>query len=313
MLVFSFLTLNRFRNQSTLAYCFEMISYSKVCEILTDAVSMTTDFCPPFTVIPSDDIPTEGISDSYGIKYKVQKNYDKWANHSRHSIFSELVCRGYCEIDNFTGNDLLRILCNIISKKIDDGSYAYKPGDVLYFSKNRNAYAGIMFTKSKPVTKTSARSLFKNEEYIKYKYLYNKLFDDRLVKYYRKKPHKYQEYYSQKYVEEFRRVAEDWFSHFLNTKMKDYGDLPVFLFGDQFFGMLVTIAYRIGSRGNPRYMREPLNIDIPFAACIKFAFDNSQTGKVTALCGEIGMKPANFMWKERAKSIKDTAEELIKW
>ena len=129
----------------------KMISYNKVCEILTEAVPMTTDFCPPFTIIPSDDIPTEGISDSRGIKEKVQENYDKWANDPRHSISSELVCRGYWEIDDFTGNELLRILCNIISKKIDDGSYAYEPGNVLYFSRNRNAYAAIMFTKTKPV------------------------------------------------------------------------------------------------------------------------------------------------------------------
>ena len=172
-----------------------MINYSKVCEILTDAVPMTTDSCPKFKIIPSNDIPTEGISDSYGIKYKVQKNYDKWAYHTRHSISSDLVCRGYCEIGNFTGNEMLRILCNIISEKSDDGSYAYKPGNVLYFSKNKNAYAGMMFTKSKPVTKTSARSLFKNEENIKYKYLHSKLFDDHLVEHYQKKPHKYQEYY----------------------------------------------------------------------------------------------------------------------
>ena len=87
----------------------------------------------------------------------------------------------------------------------------------------------------------------------------------------------------------------------------------MFPFGNQFLAILVPIAYRSGSRGNPRTMPEPLNLDIPFAACIKFAFDNSQTRKVTALCGEVGTKPANTIWKERAKSIKDTAEELIEW
>ena len=60
-------------------------------------------------------------------------------------------------------------------------------------------------------------------------------------------------------------------------------------------------------------MPEPLNLDIPFAACIKFAFDNSRPGKITALCGEVGAKPANTAWKERAKSIEDTSEKLIKW
>ena len=99
-----------------------MISYSKVFKILTDAVPMTTDFCPPYTIIPSSDIPTESISDSCGIRKKVQEGDDKWASNNRHGISSELVCTGYCEIDNFTGNELLRILCNIIIEKIKDGS-----------------------------------------------------------------------------------------------------------------------------------------------------------------------------------------------
>ena len=142
---------------------------------MTDAVPMITDFCPPFTIVPSDDIPTEGISDSCGIKKKVQKNYDIWANDSRQNISSELVCRGYCEIDNFTGIELLRILCNIISEKIDGGSYAYKPGNVLYFSKNKNACAAFMFTKTKPVITTLPTDLSISNEDIKYKHLYSLL------------------------------------------------------------------------------------------------------------------------------------------
>ena len=169
-----------------------MISYSKVCEILTVAVPVTTYGCPLFTIIPSDDIPTEGISDSYEIKKKVQKGYDKRANDSRHRISSKLVCRGYCEIENFTGNELLRILCNIISEKIEDDSYAYEPGNVLYFSKNRNAWATIRFTKTPPVINSSSRDVFQNDVDVKYKRLYTKLFDDGNVDYYRKTPNPYQ-------------------------------------------------------------------------------------------------------------------------
>ena len=51
----------------------KMISYSKVCKILTDAVPITVDFYPLPAIIPSDDIPTEDISDSYGIKQKSSK------------------------------------------------------------------------------------------------------------------------------------------------------------------------------------------------------------------------------------------------
>ena len=202
---------------------------------------------------------------------------------------------------------MLKVLCNIISEKIDDGSYAYKPGNVLYFSMNRNACTAIMFTNSTPVVKTSPIILFENDEDIKYKHLYTKLFDDRLVQRFRRTPNKYQDFYMKEYVEELRKEAKGRYSHFLKTKMKDYDDF--FPFGDQFFAMLVPIACRMGSRGSPQNLPVRSNLDIPFAACIKFAFDGSQTGKVTALCGEVGTKSA----KERAKSIKNTAEELIKW
>ena len=117
-------------------------------------------------------------------KKKVQESCDKWARDSRNDISLELVCRGYCEIDNFTGNKLLRILCNIISEKMDDDSYAYKPGYNFYFSNTRNASAAIMFTKTTPVIKTSSRNLLENDENIKCKFLYKKLFDDGFDNYY---------------------------------------------------------------------------------------------------------------------------------
>ena len=141
----------------------EMICYSKVCEILTDAVPLTPDFCPLFRIKQSNEIPAGGISDSYGIKKKVQQGYDKWVGYSRHSISSKLVSRGYCKIDNFTGNELLRILCSIISEKIEDGSSAYEPGNVLYFLKNRNICAAIRFTNSKPIITTSSQTQFEKD------------------------------------------------------------------------------------------------------------------------------------------------------
>ena len=146
---------------------------------------------------------------------------------------------------------MLRILCNIISKKIDDGSYAYQPGNVLYFSKNRKACAAIMFTKTAPVIKASSRDPSENDG-DKYKRLYTKLFDDGSVDYYRKTPNPYQHCYNDKDIKELRREADDGFPHFLKTKMKDNSDLLPF--GDKFLTMLVPIAYRIGSRS-----RQPAN------------------------------------------------------
>ena len=91
---------------------------------------------------------------------------------------------------------MLRILCNIISERISNGSYAYKPGNVLYFSKNKNAWAAIMFTNTKPVITTLPLDPSKSNEDIKYKHLYTKLFNDGLVEHYRMKPDKYRGYYS---------------------------------------------------------------------------------------------------------------------
>ena len=56
--------------------------------------------------------------------------------------------------------------------------------------------------------------------------------------------------------------------------------------------MLVPIAYKSGIKGNLQTIPIFLDLDIPFAACIKFAFGNSRTGKVTSLCGEVGTKLA---------------------
>ena len=287
-----------------------MISYSKVCEILTDAVPMSVDLCPQYAIITQD----KNVNVCCELKKKVEDNFDRWKNHHGHHQMSvNLVSRGYCKIDNFSGNELLRILCHIINKTNADSAYVFKPGNVIYFLKSESACAAIMFTKTKPIVTTPPADGSESNENIKFKHLHTKLFNDRLVEDYRKKLHKYQEYYSKEYVEELRREAKDRYPDFLKTKIKDSSDL--FPFGDEFFAMLVAIAYRIGSRGSPRTMPiAPLKLDIPFAACIKFAFDNSQTGKVTALCGEVGTRRGrDSLWKARAKSIKDSAEKLIEW
>ena len=127
------------------------------------------------------------------------------------------------------------------------------------------------------------------------KFLYTKLFDDGTVDYYQTDN---QDCYKNVDETELRREAEKKFPHFLNTKIKDISNL--FPFGDQFFALLVAIAYKSGSRSSPRTMPvAPLNfnVPVPFAACIKFAFDHSQTGKITALCGEVVWQAKNSNWK----------------
>jgi len=285
----------------------KMLSFSKVCKILADAVSMTSDRCPNYTIIPNKDIPKNGICDCYKIKRKVQENYQRWNDCNGSSV--KLNSKGCCEIDNFTGNALFAVFYDIINMNIY-GKFLFKPGDVIYFSNNCVYCAAIMFTKSKPVVSTPSPSACQNEENEKYTHLYSILFDDGKVQKYRSKPNKYQEYYSDNNVGDFRKEAKKKFPIFLSTKISDFDLFP---FGYKFLLVLVPIAYGIGPRGNPRNLPvEHFNLDVPFAACLKFAFDNDLSGKITALCGEIGYKPENVPWIERVKSIEDAAEKLIK-
>ena len=72
-----------------------------------------------------------------------------------------------------------------------------------------------MFTKTPPVITTQPPDLSKSDEDFRYKHLYTKLFDDRLVPRYQKKRNKHKDFYGKEYVEEYRREAEGRFSYFL--------------------------------------------------------------------------------------------------
>ena len=60
-----------------------------------------------------------------------------------------------------------------------------------------------MFTNSKPISKTSSQNSLENDEDIKYKHLYTKLFYDSSVNYYRRTPNPYQQCYNDEDVKEF--------------------------------------------------------------------------------------------------------------
>ena len=144
-----------------------------------------------------------------------------------------------------------------------------------------------------------------NDVTIQYEHLYSALFSDNHCEFYSRNPGKYPKAYSQRHVEEHRKEAEKIFPLFLKIKVTSCNMFP---FGFHFLSLLVFIAYRISSRGSLRDIAEALNLDIPFAACLKFVFDNSLTGKISALIGEDRVKPGNLLWKKRAKSIENAAE-----
>ena len=285
-----------------------MINYRKVCQNLTNAFSINADLCPKYTIIPNDDIPEKKINDDHEIKNKVQANYDRWITTNNLAI--PLICKGCFEIDNFTGNELLRVFCDIISKKKQNGAYFYEPGNVIYLSRNQSYCAAVRFTKSKPVITTQTpAAVTENNVTIKYEHLYSALFNDNRCEFHWRNPDKFPITYSQRHVVEIRKAAKEMFPLFLSTKVASANMFP---YGFHFLSVLVFIAYKISSRGNPCYRPEALDLDIPFAACLKFAFDNSFTGKVSALTGELTVKSKEMLWKERAKNTANVAEELIK-
>jgi len=98
-------------------------------------------------------------------------------------------------------------------------------------------------------------------------------------------------------------IAVELFPSFLTTEI---GNFDMHLFGYRFLAILVNIAYRIGPRGNPQNNGGDINISIPFAACVKFAFKNNLTEKIVGLCGEIGCNP-----EVRMNIIKEKTQELI--
>ena len=118
-----------------------MQNYGKVCELLTAAVPMTD---VPNYYVKSADV----FEDELDLKRKVDYLYKHWI--SRNQPLREnpplLSCLGCCEIDHFTGNDMLKIFHNIISK-----SEYNTPGNLLYLSKKQNYCAAMLFTKFKPL------------------------------------------------------------------------------------------------------------------------------------------------------------------
>ena len=276
----------------------KLLCFHEVCKELVAAIPMSD--VPSYSIQKEDEFRI-----SFALCNKIKRSFDKWTNHcSSKSNNSYPVCKGCCEIDDFTGNELLRVLHDIISKK-SEKSYEYQPGDYLCLSKNQTICVALMFTYTKLVIKIPDSACG-----VKYKYLYERLFADYLVEKHKNTNIENQKLNDRNTVEKLRRKAQNKFPSFLNTKISDFELLP---YEYAFLSVLVTIAYRISSRGNPQqFPKCSLKHNVPFAACLKFAFDTSQTGIIAGLCGEDGEKKKEVLWKERADIIDRNAKKLIK-
>ena len=279
-----------------------MFNFLQTCQVLKNAVSMKD--VPKYEFISEKE-----ISDDCRLTQKVKENHKRWLKRIKKPL--PLICKGCCEIDNFTGNELLRIFHDLIDKKNKRRDYCFKPGNLLYFSKSRKFCAAVMFTKTKLLVTTPSPKTIAvdndDEHYQRRKsvFLYTKLFDDRKVEYYKNKQNKYQSYYSDTIVEDFRKEAMEKFSLFLISKVSEFN---LFLFGSSFLAMLFHTAYNISRQKNPHF--QSIDFDIPFAACVNFAFCNNMTGKLTDLFGDVRFR--KNCGTSKLKHIKETARELIK-
>ena len=147
------------------------------------------------------------------------------------------------------------------------------------------------------------------------RFLFTKLFDEPEVLQRRNHcdvTHPDQIYNTEEVVQNLRREAFQKFPNFLNEKIISFS-LPHF--GYSFLGLLSAISHRISSKGNPQNMIPHFSLDIPFAACVYFAFTQNQIGKLSELCGEIRNTPylsaAISVEASQVRCMRETAYNII--
>ena len=266
-----------------------MVSFSKVCRCLSDAVSLSE--IPKYRIKPE-----AGFKDVFDMERKVKYKYEKWLSYKPQNSPPPLQCLGCCEVDEFNGNELLRILHHLISR--DD---ICRPGKFLYFSKKQSFTAALFFKSFLPMGITP---FFEDDKNLEYRFLFEKLFDDAQVKIKKETPNDEREYYSADVVERLRREALELFPIFLKTKVEEF---PLFPFGNSFFGLLISIAFQICRRRIQPNLTSNFAVDIPFMAGVYFAFNHNLIGKLTKLCGERNSR-ASF----GENDIIEVVREIIK-
>ena len=222
-----------------------MFSFKEVCKTFNRAVSMSN--------VPNYEIKKDLKIDSSDVEKEVKFQYNR--SKKKNSAFPELSFVGWCEIKDFSGNELLRILFDIMS--YDDFT---KPGNSLFFSINEKYSVAILFKET--FADTIAPQPLNEEN----KFTFTKLFDDATVE--MKKSHPTEGVkYSNYFIKKHRQKAAKEFPEFLKKKWSESAHFP---YGYTFFGLLVTIAYNL--KLNQQSDSAGLLRHIPIAACVRFSF-----------------------------------------
>ena len=157
--------------------------------------------------------------------------------------------------------------------------------------------------------------------------MFLKLFNDKRVEKYRKDWSSKNDNWGESSVQFLRDKAKFWYQEFLNTKLSEFNieeDEDALPIRNAFIGLLAKCAYRTSDLDPLRQVQPLCSNDItqslknfkqiPFAACIQFAFDVNNSGVIATLLGEIPKQNTKvaIIYEKQRRFALETAEALIK-
>ena len=286
-----------------------MYNLLQTCKELKNAI--------PLNNAPNIERITE-FKDPGDLRGKVEYEHKKWVDvhlPQESKQYNLIFCGGYA-IDNLTGLNFLKVLCKILN---DD---QYQPGNFLYLSLNAKPIAALIFVLH------NALSITTKIVDQHWKGMFTKLFDDTEIQKQRNVEERNQ-FYIESDITDYRENAKPEYhnffvqtcSEFLNNKVTESFKWALW---NSFFGVLVAVANKMSTRGKLSVRRSPSSIidHIPYLACIKFAFDKNESGKVSELLGEVRKEVTEPRKRkrrtleeqehQRADNMESTAKHLIK-
>ena len=284
-----------------------MSNYHTICTRLKEAILKQT--------MPKYNVDYEKDCNNEKLKEKVRQHYETWNELTgNNKVYTKI---GVCEIGQFTGNELLRVFLDICNNKDYN-----QPGNYIFLNVNNQSMAVLMFVNCSVMSDEVIPTL--NDKQRK---MFIKLFNDRRVEKYRKDWSSKNDHWEESSVQFFRDKAKFLYQEFLNTKLskfnieEDEDALPI---RNAFIALLAKCAYRTSDLDPLRQVQPLCSNDItqslenfkqiPFAACIQFAFDVNNSGVIATLLGEIPKQNSKvaIVYEKQRRSALETAEALIK-
>ena len=173
---------------------------------------------------------------------------------------------GYCEIGSLTGCESMWLFSSIFE---NDDLCRY--GNCLYLSVKNKPVAAILFLGSDDnfhAPKLVTNPPLKNEE--DFSSILTKMFDDDTIERWRLKNPENADDYSEKKINHLRSQAKLEYSKFLKTPLIEFLQSQ---FKNSFLGLMLDCAFHAGYNKNAEIPEQINPTLLPFAACVKLAFD----------------------------------------